>query len=280
MVEYIVQQGWKRLFHVTTIGVDEVKDFFTVRSDGHYKASPMLIHIRMMKAFLLYYKHKCRDLSCNLDEDDVLAITKREFYDYIGSDTYTMDLATGGIGTKSVRADSSTGGITDPLGSLTVQDFRRGVKRDKSHYDDLKDDKHFNVWNRGFVATAHMHHTDLVLQGDYAPRNDADAALFREMQTFMYAVMEEHLKSDKGKSLVSQYEATRDAQSIYRELKKHALSSTSAQLSGDTLLQYITTARYPGSWRGTAYGFVLHWKEQVLKYEKLELEAFMPKQKL
>ena len=61
---------------------------------------------------------------------------------------------------------------------------------------------------------------------------------FKEMQTFMYAVLEDLLKTVKGKSLVSHYESTRDVQSIYnRELKKHALSSTAAQLSGDTLLQ-------------------------------------------
>jgi HEPN domain-containing protein len=100
------------------------------------------------------------------------------------------------------------------------------------------------------------------------------------MQIFMYAVFEVHLKTSKGKLLVSQYEETHDAQRIYRELKKHALSSTAAQLSGDTLLQYITTTRYPGNWRGTSYEFVLHWKEQVMKYERLELEYFPPKQKL
>ena len=96
----------------------------------------------------------------------------------------------------------------------------------------------------------------------------------------MYAVMEEKLKSEKGKSLISEFEEKRDAQSVYRELKKHALGSTAAQLSGDTLLQYITTARYPGTWRGNSFNFVLHWKEQVLKYERLELEEFPPKQKL
>jgi hypothetical protein len=100
------------------------------------------------------------------------------------------------------------------------------------------------------------------------------------MQTFMYAVLEDHLKTDNGKSLVSHYELSRDAQSIYRELKKHALNSTAAQLSGDTLLQYIATARFPESWRGTSYGFVLHWKEQIIKYEKLELESFGDKQEL
>jgi hypothetical protein len=51
-------------------------------------------------------------------------------------------------------------------------------------------------------------------------------------------------------------------------------------LSGDALLQYITTTRYPGNWRGTSYEFVLHWKEKVMKYESLELEDFPHKQKL
>jgi hypothetical protein len=38
----------------------------------------------------------------------------------------------------------------------------------------------------------------------------------------MYAVFQEHLKTDKGKSLVSQFEAACEVQSIYQELAKHA----------------------------------------------------------
>jgi hypothetical protein len=72
-----------------------------------------------------------------------------------------------------------------------------------------------------------------------------------------------------GKSLVSQYEGTRNVLSIYRELVKHALASTSAWLSGDDLLRYITMACYPDNWRGTTFSFVLHWQEQVWRYERL-----------
>jgi hypothetical protein len=46
------------------------------------------------------------------------------------------------------------------------------------------------------------------------------------------------------------------------------------------LLRYITTARYPDNWRGTAFTFVLHWQEQVQWYKRLDLEAFPPIQKL
>jgi hypothetical protein len=83
------------------------------------------------------------------------------------------------------------------------------------------------------------------------------------MQFFMYSVFEEKLKSDKGMSLVQDYEDTCDAQALYTALKRHAKQSTAAHISGDTLLKYITSARIPGNWRGTAYSFVLHWKEQV-----------------
>jgi Reverse transcriptase (RNA-dependent DNA polymerase) len=285
MVKFINQQGWTRLMHVTTIDVSEVKDFHTVRRDGNFEAKPMMIHLRMFKAFLLYYKRKCRELSTPLDDDDVaMLMSKTAFHDYCGSDEYSIDNAAGGMppqaSSPSPKVDSSIGGIVASFDALTAQEFRRGVKRDKMHYEDLKDDKYFNTWNRGFVATAHMHHTHLVLDETYLPKTDVDIAVFAEMQTFMYAVLQDHLKTDKGKSLVSQYEETRDAQSIYRELKKHALSSTAAQLSGDTLLQYITTTRFPGNWRGTSYGFVLHWKEQVMRYEKLELDPFPQKQKL
>jgi hypothetical protein len=94
-------------------------------------------------------------------------------------------------------------------------------------------------------------------------------AVFHEMQTFMYAVLADHLKTDRGKSLVSQYEGTRDAQSIYWDLVKHVLASISAWLSGDDLLRSITTAHYPDNWLGTAFAIVLHWQEQVQRYERL-----------
>jgi hypothetical protein len=42
----------------------------------------------------------------------------------------------------------------------------------------------------------------------YVPQDDVAKAAFKEMQIFMYAVMVEYLKMDKGKLLVSQYEKT------------------------------------------------------------------------
>ena len=248
MAEVIGQQQWSILSDVTMLTFDDIKDLVLTKDDGSYDAKPMAIHLRKLKGFLLYYNRKCKEFFTNLDSDDVLAITKTEFTEYCGSPEYHADLA-GGLVTKQTSPTQD---------ALTAQEFRKSVKRDKTHYRDLKDDKHFDSWNRGFVATAHMHHTHLVLDASYKPQTTEETAVFTEMQTFMYAVFEDHLKTDTGKSLVSTFENTRDAQSIYTELVKHAKSSTAAQISGDSLLIYITSARFPGDWRGTSHGFVLH----------------------
>ena len=72
MVKYIDQEEWTDLAHVTTLLIDDIKDFHTLRSDGNYEASPLKTHCRMYKCFILYYKWRCDDMSTILDEDDVL----------------------------------------------------------------------------------------------------------------------------------------------------------------------------------------------------------------
>jgi hypothetical protein len=96
-------------------------------------------------------------------------------------------------------------GVATPVDVLMAQELCCGVKRDMTYYKELKEDKYFNSWNRGFIATAHVHYTHLVLDANYSPKNANDVALFKEMQLFMYAVLQEHLTTDKGKSLVSQF---------------------------------------------------------------------------
>jgi hypothetical protein len=137
-------------------------------------------------------------MSTNLDEMDVLSMSKTEYNDYCGLPEYHVDFAAGLAPSFKATAPS-----TIVSGDLTASEFCRGVKRDKTHYSELKEEKHFNTWNRGFVATAFMHHTRHILDGDYTPVNPTELGLFREMHIFMYAAFEEALKTDKGKSLVS-----------------------------------------------------------------------------
>jgi hypothetical protein len=275
MVEVFRQEGWTGIADITMITMAEADGLFVANSDGSYKAKPMMFHIRQFKAFLMYYNRKCCDLSTALNDEDVLNITKTELFDYMGSPGYRDDIEEGL--SKSTKPTTSAAYNNEFMAS----DFCKGIKRDKTHYMELKDDKYFHTCNRGFVSTAYTtNHTQLVLDENYVPRTHADKELFQEMQFFMYAVFELKLKSDKGKSLFNDYESTRDAQKIFAALKRHAMQLTAAHISGDALLKYITSARFPGNWRVTSYAFVLHWKEQVSQNERLELKDIPPKQKL
>jgi hypothetical protein len=167
VVKAIWQGQWSELHHVANLSIVEIEGMYTFKKDGRtFEAKPLKIHVRILQAFLLYYKRQCRELGRNLDEHDVMNSFERlDFLEYMRSDEFAVDIASGGLPPKpapQMVAPSTYG----PHDDLTVQEFRRGIKRDKTHYEDLKDDKYFNSWNRGFVATAHMHHTHTVLDED------------------------------------------------------------------------------------------------------------------
>ena len=202
-----------------------MQEICMTRSDGKVEARPMVIHIRLLKCFICYYKKEWQDLDIAPTEFDVYQWDNPSFSLYCRSDQSLMDIRAydrklGNVGSSSgnninpIHGNVNPGKVhhaaLDPV-EVALQDWRRSAKRDKSQYEDMKDDKYFTSWNRGLVATARTHHTSFVLQEDYVPRDESESKVFHEMQAFMYSVFEVHLKTDKGKSLVSQYEDTYDA---------------------------------------------------------------------
>jgi hypothetical protein len=108
-----------------------------------------------------------------LDEHDVMnLILKKPFENYMSLAELREDLASCESPLKTPPPTVSN--VVTATEGLTVQEFRRGNKRYKTHYEDLKDDKFFNTWNRGFIATACMHQTDLFLDEKYIPKTDAE----------------------------------------------------------------------------------------------------------
>jgi hypothetical protein len=88
MVKFIRNKGWIDLSDVTTLSLDDTNDFETVS----YKDQPLAHHVRKFRGFLLYYLRKCHELSFDLDKDDIIMITKKEFTSYCGSLDYHSDM--------------------------------------------------------------------------------------------------------------------------------------------------------------------------------------------
>ena len=158
--------------------------------------------------------------------------------------------------------------ISIPLGILS---------RDITYFIPWKDDGAWNNWERATLAQARAQDVADVLDPLYVPSNADEAALFDEKQKYMYAVFEKTLLTDKGKALVRAYQRKYDAQAVYKELSEYALKSTKATMDAASILTYITTSRLgDGNWKGTTHAFILHWQDQVHKYQTLAPKSQLP----
>jgi hypothetical protein len=139
--------------------------------------------------------------------------------------------------------------------TIELQSFLKGVKRDKSQYVEIKDERHFDNWQRSFLAMTRAHHIEEVFDHDYIPSTVKEKLLFDEKQKFAYTVLDSVLKTDMGKMLVWKYQHTFDAQRIWRDFIADAKCSTKAQISSLEILEWITAAKYNNTWKGTAHVF-------------------------
>ena len=155
-----------------------------------------------------------------------------------------------------------------------ADDFRKGIKREKSHYSVLREEKQWDGWRRSTLATARSHGCEDVFDRTYQPTTAEERDVFNEKQKFIYSVFEEKLQTDMGKSIVRDHEHDFDAQTIYAQLLDHANASTQASIDTADLLKYITTVQlHESRWRGTSHSFILHWCDKVREYEGLVPKA-------
>jgi hypothetical protein len=107
-----------------------------------------------------------------------------------------------------------------------AENFQKSIKRDPSHYLELKAERQWDLWIGHTRAIASNHGISEVLNTDYLPVELDDVSLFQKKNTFMFTVLQEKLKTDQGKFLVREYITTCDAQSLLQDLILHHATST------------------------------------------------------
>ena len=212
---------------------------------GPQRLTPVHIHkIRLFQRFAtsLFVGNDSEPLSPN----EWIKVTREDFDNFKMSPQAHMKVA-----------------IPPSIKRNPVMDFKRSIKRDKTHYKEFKDDRYWDSWHRSFVITAKAHDLEHVLNSKYVPFTDDDKELFEEKKKFAYSVMEHVLLTDMGKTIVRKHVHTMDAQTVYKELLQHYQESTAAKQHSSGLLSYVTSTKYNSDWRGTATSFILHWNSQV-----------------
>ena len=212
-----------------------------------------------------------------VDWTDETIITEDEWDEYRVSD-YDPDITKAQAALASMAVQNNIGTttsgkpppvITTNRPSNLVNDFKKGVKRDKSHYHEFKDEGKWDEWRRGTLATARAHGCMDIFDHNYVPSNKDEQELFNEMQNFMYDVFNDKLRTSMGLHYVRSYEGTSDAQAVWRDLENYMCTSTKAELDQEELMNLITSSRLTNNYRGKTLTFVTDWLDYIRRHDKL-----------
>ena len=98
----------------------------------------------------------------------------------------------------------------------------------------------------------------------------------------MFSILDKHLLTDMGKTIVRKYVHTTDAQSVWKDFQEHMKSSSKGASEKRRLTQYFTNTVLDDNYKGTTEQFVLHFNEQFRQLEEIYEESvhFPPQIKL
>ena len=255
----LINEGYVSLDDFLSMTNEDLDDFDVVLDDTTHRFlhKPEKGKVQAFQSFVIWRGSEGLPIA----EDEWQSITFDEFHHYCLSPEFIAVR----IGVRPPPGPSSSS-----PGKSLVTEFRRGIKRDMILFPTLKDDKAWDGWRRATIAQARAQIVEEVLNPTYTPSSVEIRELFDEKQKYMYAVFERNLLTDIGKSIVRKYATTGNAQKVFRDLSDYYEKSTKAAMDSGELLTYITSAKFnDGNWKGTAHGFILHWQDQVRKYESL-----------
>ena len=101
---------------------------------------------------------------------------------------------------------------------------------------------------------------------DYTPRGEEAIDEFEDMQTYMWAIVANTVKTATWKQLIRQHDG--DAQLVFSKLYKELKESQNAEFGADDLHDTIKALAI-NKWTGTYISFLEHWSTQLFLWCEL-----------
>ena len=235
---------------------------------------PLLLRLRIVKAFYFHLRQK-HNLSI-IDWRDQNIVTF-DIFDEFRISGYDPSASTynGASQQNNPGGDNET--IAPKPPKYLASEFRRGVKREKSAYIVLKDERNWNTWKRRTVATLYAHGYQNVVNPKYQAKTLDETLLLREQINFMYDVFAKILQTTMGAHFIAIHEENCDAQAVWKDYTTHMKTSTRADMQIEELMSSLTSLRLSQNYRGTTQTFLIDWLDKMMQYEKMTpLEAHFP----
>ena len=163
-------------------------------------------------------------------------------------------------------------------------DFRKTIKKDKSNYPILEDDKTWMVFYRKFVIVANTEGLDKQLDEKYKPYSDENIALDEMENKYFYGVLDHCVRSDKGKQIIRNYGYSSpggpNARKAWAELVKIMSTSIKANFLKAEIWEFLSTARFGENVANTtAEHFIMTYLEKFRILDDLsEPSEYLPDQ--
>ena len=186
------------IYHLITIPHDEIADL-------EWKAGRSLRPLAkgyqtIIHAFQSYYNTEF-SIDPSFDPQDLLSLTYELFDEY--QSRYPHILAS--QAQAPLPAPPSSHG-TSPYNAIT--EYHRGIKRDPTVYEPIRDISQWTWWKRSFEATADAQGVTNVLDWNYSPRTTEDATLLEEQSKYVYSVLLKVIKAALLHSILSKFDST------------------------------------------------------------------------
>ena len=118
---------------------------------------------------------------------------------------------------SNFTSPSSSESMALPI-NWELASFMRGIKNGAYAYSILRDECHFDKFQKNLFITAKSHDVSEILDPTFTPGpSQEDKELFEAKQSFMYNVFQETLLTNMGRYIVRMHIRTTDVQAAWKE---------------------------------------------------------------
>jgi len=207
-------------------------------------------------------------------------VTQQDFMAFIKTHRHRAPAPTTGTQVSPLKSPGTA--TTSSSSKSSAADisalFKKTLKRDKSNYLELKDEKNWDHFQRHLIIQAHADGIEKQLDASYVPKDADEAELDRLEGKYFMSVLNHVLKTDKGKTIVRKHIKTFNARQAYDELVTYMTKSTKAKMTNTKLLNFVVSARFgENTVSTTAEHFILTFREKLrLLDERTPVHQHMP----
>ena len=124
-----------------------------------------------------------------------------------------------------------------------IESYDRGVKRDISAYDVIKDKTLWRAWFEKSKATAISQGVGEPFDPAYKTTTVAESTIFEKKNAFVYNMLQKTIQFVIGRNILIKYQSDTDAQQVLTEINKKLTEGLSGQLDETTAKKAIEDLR-------------------------------------